>query len=177
MASTTHLLTFEEFERLPDTPGKRELLDGELIELPPPKRKHSRIQLRIHSRLRPYVLDRRLGELHMGAGFKLGSRGWVQPDLSLITDEQDRSGDPEGYFEEAPRLAVEIISPSNTAQSVDRKLARYFEYGSEEVWVFYPASRRVWLYRRNQRVAIEQRDVLESKMFPGWKLDLAEIFA
>jgi Uma2 family endonuclease len=113
----------------------------------------------------------------MEAGFKLGSRSWVQPDLSLITEEQDHSGDPEGYFEEAPRLAVEIISPSNTAQSVDRKLARYFEYGSEEVWVFYPASRRVWLYRRNEGVATEQRDVLDSKMFPGWKLDLAEIFA
>jgi len=37
MGATTKLLTFEEFEQLPDAPGKRELLDGELIEWPPPQ--------------------------------------------------------------------------------------------------------------------------------------------
>jgi len=30
--ATTTLLSFEEFEQLPDEPGKVELLDGELIE-------------------------------------------------------------------------------------------------------------------------------------------------
>ena len=39
MASTT-LLTFEELEQLPDEPGKMELLDGELIRLPPAKKRH-----------------------------------------------------------------------------------------------------------------------------------------
>jgi len=35
MGATTTRLTFEEFERLPEQPGKRELLKGELIEVPP----------------------------------------------------------------------------------------------------------------------------------------------
>ena len=39
--TTTQLLTFEEFELLPDTLGKRELLEGELIELPIPEFSHS----------------------------------------------------------------------------------------------------------------------------------------
>ena len=38
--TTSGLLTFEEFERLPDEPGKLELLEGELIRMPPAKRKH-----------------------------------------------------------------------------------------------------------------------------------------
>ena len=37
MGVSTSLLTFEEFEQLPDDPGKLELLDGELIRLPPAK--------------------------------------------------------------------------------------------------------------------------------------------
>jgi Uma2 family endonuclease len=37
------LLTFKEFERLPDQPRKQELLEGELIELPPAELKHKRI--------------------------------------------------------------------------------------------------------------------------------------
>ena len=35
MGATTVHLSFEQFEALPDTPGKQELLEGELIELPP----------------------------------------------------------------------------------------------------------------------------------------------
>src|ERR1019366_2578743 len=48
---TTTLLSFEEFERLPDEPGKLELLDGELIQLPPAKRKHVDIAHRIYDLL------------------------------------------------------------------------------------------------------------------------------
>ena len=47
MGTTTALLTFEEFERLPDRPGKCELLKGELIELPPSELKHDRTSRRI----------------------------------------------------------------------------------------------------------------------------------
>ena len=173
----TTLLTFAEFERLPDSPGKRELLDGELIELPPAKRRHSKIQHRIHAHLAPYALDRRFGEVYTAAGYKLGERHWVQPDVSLVSPEQDEAGDPEGYFEGAPRLAIEVISEANTAESVDRKIAKYFAYGGEEVWVCYPKTRRVWVYRRNEPAAIEHKELLTSRMFPEWKLNLSELFA
>src|SRR3989442_9612647 len=138
---TTTLLTFEEFETLPDSPGKRELLDGELIEMPPAKTRYANIQQRIHERLRPYVLDRRLGEVYIEVGFKLGERTWIQPDVSLVSTGQAQASDPEGYFEGAPRLAIEVISEANTAESVDRKIAKYFEYGGEEISVFYPKTR------------------------------------
>jgi Uma2 family endonuclease len=174
---TTTLLTFEEFERLPDAPGKRELLDGELIEMPPAKARHSKIQHRIQASLSPYVLDRGLGQVYIEAGFKLGERHWVQPDVSVVSLSQDQAVDPDGYFEGAPRLAIEVISKANTAESVDRKIARYFEYGCEEVWVFYPKTGRTWVYRANNPAAIEHKDLLTSELFPGWKLNLSEVFA
>jgi len=34
MGTTTNLMTFEQFERLPDEPHKLELIDGELIRMP-----------------------------------------------------------------------------------------------------------------------------------------------
>ena len=54
---TTSLLTFEEFERLPihDQPGKRELLDGELIQLPVPELEHSEVAQHIFLLLRDAV--------------------------------------------------------------------------------------------------------------------------
>ncbi len=174
---TTTLLSFEEFERLPDSPGKHELLDGELIEMPPAKARHSKIQHRIHGDLSPYVLERGLGDVYIEAGFKLGERHWVQPDVSLVSTRQSHASDPDGYFEGAPRLAIEVISEANTAESVDRKIARYFEHGCEEVWVFYPKTRRTWVYRRNDPAAIEHREWLTSALFPDWKLNLSEVFA
>ena len=118
-----------------------------------------------------------MGEVYIEAGFKLGDRHWVQPDVSFVSTGQDRASDPEGYFDGAPRLAIEVISEANTAESVDRKIARYFEYGCEEVWVFYPKTRRTWMYRLNNPAAIEHRDLLTSELFPGWALNLAEVFA
>ena len=106
MGATT-LLTFDEFEQLPDAPGKRELLDGELIEIPPPKKRHSKVQHRIHRNLSPYVLEWGLGEVYVEAGYKLGPRHWLQPDVSLVSTTQDNASDPDGYFEGAPRLAIE----------------------------------------------------------------------
>src|SRR6266446_7930776 len=105
--ATTTLLTFAEFHRLPDSPGKRELLDGEILEMPPAKARHTKIQQRIHERLRPYALD--LGEVYIEAGFKLGEHHWIQPDVSLVSTRQDRANQPEGYFEGAPLLAIEVI--------------------------------------------------------------------
>jgi Uma2 family endonuclease len=40
MSTTTASLTFAEFEKLPDAPGKRELVQGELVEMPPPHYRH-----------------------------------------------------------------------------------------------------------------------------------------
>src|SRR4029077_7989279 len=97
--STTTLLTFEEFERLPDSPGKHELLDGELIEMPPVKKRHSDIQLRIQERLRPYILERHLGEVYSEAGYQLGKRHWVQPDVSFASTQQREASDPDGYLQ------------------------------------------------------------------------------
>jgi Uma2 family endonuclease len=48
MGTITTLVTFEEFERLPDEPGKLELMNGELIRMPPAETRHVRIALRLY---------------------------------------------------------------------------------------------------------------------------------
>jgi Uma2 family endonuclease len=55
MGTVKTLLTFEEFEQLPDQPGKRELVRGEVIELPPAKLEHNRIADRICDRLKAAI--------------------------------------------------------------------------------------------------------------------------
>lgn len=175
--TTTTLLTFEEFEHLPDAPGKRELLDGELIELPPAKFKHTLVQHRIAEALRRYAVERGL-LVFVEAGFRMGARRteWLQPDVSLVSRDQTERADPEDYLENSPLIAVEVISPANTAETVERKLAKYFENGAGEVWVAYPKTRRIWRHHGLQAQASIERDIFTSPLLPGFEMDLAAVF-
>jgi Uma2 family endonuclease len=66
-------LTAEEFLNLPDTPGKQELLDGELISLPLAKHSHSEIARKFERLLRPAIDESRVWRL---AAYQL-RRGWL----------------------------------------------------------------------------------------------------
>jgi len=171
---TTTLLSFEEFEQLPDEPGKVELLDGELIQLPPAKRKHMEVARRIHILLMRAVdkagTSARLGEVYFETGYKFSSRAWLQPDLSIPYRDQP-AGD---YFESAPALAVEVISESNSAAQMDRKVKIYLTNGGVEVWLVYPDTRCVWVFREGH--AEEFQSVLRSSLLPGLEIDLSQLF-
>ena len=133
---------------MPEEPGKTELLDGELIQMPPAKLPHSTIAGNLYYRLRQPVetlragsAASRVGMVYIGMGYKIGSNpdSWLIPDVSVAHSEQ--SGDD--YYEGAPLIAIEIISESNTAAEIDHKIEKYLTNGSQEVWVVYGETRRV----------------------------------
>ena len=171
---TTTLLSFEEFERLPDEPGKLEFLDGELIQLPPAKRRHMELSRRIQILLMRAVdkagASAKLGSVYHETGYKFGSRAWLQPDVSI--PYRDHPGGD--YFESAPALAVEVISESITAAQMDRKMKIYLANGGVEAWLVYPDTRCVWVYHEGH--AEEFEGVLRSSLLPGLELDLTQLF-
>ena len=146
-AAVAHL-TFEEFELLPDQPGKVELLRGELIDLPPAKRKHNEAAHRIYRDL-ARILEAsagmlpQLGKAHHETGYRFTGHTWLQPDVSI--SHKDQGGDD--YFSGAPALAVEVVSERNTADQIDGKVAEYLAGGGLEVWVLYPKKEHMWVYR------------------------------
>jgi Uma2 family endonuclease len=73
-------LTFDEFEQLPDEPGKCELLDGELIQSPSAPIAHKDIRHLLYETLRAVVPRRKA---YMATGHKLGPQTWLQPDVSI----------------------------------------------------------------------------------------------
>jgi Uma2 family endonuclease len=73
------LLTFEQFEQLPDQPGKRELLRGELIELPPAKLKHNRTAHRFYEVLKPALAKTEKPRRGLGA-----RRGLYRNGLPIV---------------------------------------------------------------------------------------------
>ena len=139
--SATRQITWEEYLSLPDAPGKQELLDGELIVLPPVKLTHSKIS-KLVQHLLETVVD--VSRVWCETGYQF-ARGCLQPDVSVAWPDQAVEND---WLQHAPMLAVEIVSPSNKAEEIERKVAANLEEGAAEVWVMYPTSRRMTVFRK-----------------------------
>jgi Uma2 family endonuclease len=172
---TSTLLSFEEFEQLPSEPGKMELLDGELIRLPPAKFRHAKIIHRLHELLKPLTENcsagTDIGETYIEMGYKMGKRAWLQPDVSISYLNQPCND----YLEGAPLLAVEVISESNTAEQMDRKVKTYLANGGKEVWVVYPKTQYILMFREGR--VEEFRGTLRSDIVPGLLIDLDQLFS
>jgi Uma2 family endonuclease len=139
MSTTTQAMTWAEFKKLPDTPGKRELLNGELIEMPPAKLDHMELLMRFVMFLAPL---RRQFRVMAETGYRIG-RGWLVPDVSIMWPEQQVGG---GYAIGSPMIAIEIISDANPPARVKKKAVAYLEGGAEEVWVVYPKTRSMAIH-------------------------------
>ena len=180
MATTgTTLLTWAEFEKLPDGDGfHREIIQGELQILPPPKLIHSRVAKRTLRALLP-LEDQGLGEVLAEAGFKLSAdpATWVQPDVSFVKAGRALSADEDGYHLGAPDLAIEIVSPSETAADLARKVELLLAAGAFAVWVVYPKTRKVHVHLPDGTSSRAMRGTLAlPQLAPGWQFSVAKLF-
>jgi Uma2 family endonuclease len=177
MGAVRTLLTFEQFEQLPDIEGRRELLEGELIELPPPFIEHDESAHELLycfnvalKQLRAQGLDVPLGRAYLAVGYHLGARSYLIPDVSISHANQPRGR----YLEGSPALAVEVVSESNTPAELRRKVQAYLAGGAREVWVIHPDERLIWIHRSSQP-AQAYSGRFQSDLLPGIEIDLDEI--
>ena len=79
----------------------------------------------------------------------------------------------------SPDLAVEVLSPNNTAREIARKRQNYFAGGTRLVWVFDPPTRTVAVYTPDaaEPVMLTDADTLDGgDVLPGFKLAVAVPF-
>jgi Uma2 family endonuclease len=119
----------------------------------------------------------------------------VQPDITVICDEKKR-----GYegCRGAPDLVIEILSPSNTAIEMERKLKLYQNAGIREYWIVDPENNGVTVYwfqvPRPSPKGVEPEvrgsplagaifhtyksaDKVPVALFPGLNIKLEQVFA
>src|ERR1051325_5661424 len=141
--SVSVLLSEEEFLQLPDKPGKQELVDGELIELPPAKYSHGELAKRIVELLATVMARSRVwAEM----AYRLASQRWLQPDVSVSWPEQPIEND---WLQGAPMLAIEIASRGNTPEELEFKRILYLSHGAAEVWILYPKTHTMLVSRQD----------------------------
>jgi len=177
MAASTHLMTWKEFEQLPDEHA--EILEGELVILPPPKSKHSRIAMKMAEFLLQ-LQDRGRGKVLCKAGFKISEEppSWFRPDVCFLKMERVRATGAAEYFLGAPELAVEIVSPSETAEMLHHKIDLLLGAGSLAVWAVHIPRRKVRVYLPDGSSFCRGIDdvLTMPEVLPGWELPVAKIF-
>ena len=180
--ATHTLLTVEQFLDLPDTDDRvRELDRGHVLEMAPPSLQHSLIATRLLYAVVDFVKRSGLDlYVSQGAGFALAPDTMRVPDLFVV--EKSRVSPAVavkgGWLQISPDLAVEVVSPNDSAAGLDLKIHQYLDNGASTVWVVYPQTRRVMVYRGSgiRAELSETMDLTEPDLLPGFHLTVREIF-
>jgi Uma2 family endonuclease len=58
------------------------------------------------------------------------------------------------WLQGAPAIAIEIVSRGNSAWEIDRKISAYLQEGAAEVWMVYPATRTMTVFRKDETLRV-----------------------
>ena len=185
----TKRLTFEEWQALPETKQKCEVVDGVLVMPPSPFGEHQWVSDEILTSLRPFVREQGLGIAISAPYDVLISREPLrvrQPDILVVNADLTGIRSPAdlaglAYLETPPLVVVEVLSPSNTRSDIERRLADYRSIGVPEAWIASFADRNIRVLRLapdgwTEAAIYGMDDVLRSEMLPGFELAVGDVF-
>ena len=160
-----------------------ELVDGALRIMTPAGGEHGGLALRIGARLQVFVEEARLGYTTAAeTGYILSARPDGRdtvraPDVGFVAAQRLPDGLPQGYVPFAPDLAVEIVSPSDTADEVHQKVQNFLRAGTRLLWVVYPRTRTVDVHTPQGARTLTLTDTLDGgDVLAGFTLPLRDLF-
>ncbi len=181
MAAIT-LLTSDQFLALPDEldqNGNRikvELIGGEVVRMAQPSYFHNRIKNRINRLLGRY-LDAN-PHLPFDAVVEIGTQvsdhDTFVPDVAIVrTGEQPLSS---RIYHGSPEIAIEVVSPTDTAKHLKQKVHAYLKAGAKSVWVVYPEERSVEVYREGKMHDLTEDQSITDPFLPGFSAPVSAFF-
>lgn len=159
-----------------------ELVGGELVMMSPAGFDHGRFASRIVAALENHVARQVLGVVTTAeAGFQLAHDPDTvrAPDVAFVRADRIPSGGVKGFFQGAPDIAVEVVSPSDRVREVAAKVQDWLHAGCLIVWVVDPETRTVTVHRSREEIAtLTAGDSLTgSDVLPEFSMPVAEVFA
>ena len=187
MPAEKQYISAEEFLELAQRPEYQdrqiELVEGEIIEMPKPTVGHGEIVIRLSTKIASYVYENDLGRVTGGdAGFVVrrnpAGRATVRGlDIAFISKAKMPNPLPFKLFELAPDLAVEVISPGNSADDIHRKVRELLKAGTPLIWIVYAETRTVVVHTSASAVTYEESDTLSGgDVLPGFEVRVGDIF-
>lgn len=187
MVAPAELMTAEELLSYQDSADRRvELERGRLLVSEPHGFDHGAVLARVSFALSLWVRDTTpanappVGEVVAGdSGFWIARNPDTvrAPSVAFVAAAQLPRGRVPGFLEQAPTLAVEVLSPNDRPGAVLAKVGQWLEAGTALVWVIDPSARTARAYRADgSQATIEADGVLQGEaVLPGFTVSLAEL--
>lgn len=161
-----------------------EIINGVMVEMAPVGGLHHVVAGNIYTPFKMAVDASDLGAVFMDGLLYLMNekdrylRGSFVPDVSFIR----RQNIPADWnillpFPGVPTLAVEVVSPNDSAEDLQTKVHTYLEKGTEQVWIAYPVTRQLYQHQgKTVRLYAGSEQVDTENLFPDLVLTLDMIF-
>lgn len=182
----TKLMTAEEFfefaHRSENMDRHFELDEGEIVEMPVPMKYHGFVCAMVVGILIQFARRRGRGyPCSNDSGVIVGRRpdSVRGPDVTFYDDDQTASDMDRRYTERLPKLAVEVLSPSDRWGKVMRKIKQILGAKVPLVWMIDPEARNVTVYRPGMEhyVVEENEELTGDDVLPDFRCRVAEFFA
>jgi len=179
-----HKWTYAEYKEWELKPGERfELIDGVAYAMSASNTEHQEISMTLAGEFYAFFKDKPCRPFAAPFDVRLfyeedeSDDTVVQPDVVVVCDPKKLG--TEGC-RGAPDLVIEILSPSNTAIEMIRKMNLYREAGVREYWVIDPVHKLVETYcfegEHYNLLLLRMGDTLRSKIFPDLEIPLETLF-
>lgn len=180
MVTLEKKMTAEDFDRwimLPENVDRNyEFIGGAIIEVVS-NNYSSKITGLITGYLVLFVTPRQMGDITVTDGGYMVNGERYMPDVAFISRARQPSPSHDAYNPNAPDLAVEVLSPSNSGSQMRVKITNYLLAGTT-VWVVDPELKQIEIYTPGQTPRVLGiDDTLDGgSTLPGFQLDIGDLF-
>jgi Uma2 family endonuclease len=159
-----------------------ELERGEVVETPPPGKLHGFICANVVWLLGNYAARQGRGYVcsnDAGVVTERNPDSVRGPDISYYVDAQTIADMDRGYPEQPPRLAVEVLSPTDRINPMMQRVAELLRAGVGMVWIVDPEARDISVCQAGQepRLLSAEHTLTAEDILPGFACPVTEIFA
>lgn len=176
------LVTANELLRMPRGGDRHELIRGELRTMSPSGEEHGIVAGEVYTLVKDHVRAHNLGYvLAAETGFFIAHDPDTvrAPDMAFISARRfPTSGPSPKYSEIAPDLLAEVVSPTDPAAELLAKVQQWLAFGVRLVWVVYPRTRSVIVYRSlaEPNVLTADDEISGEDVLPGFSCKVSDFF-
>lgn len=146
-------LTLEEFLKLPETKPASEYINGEVVQKPMPKARHSRLQAKFTTKINHITEEKQIAYAFPELRCTFGGRSIV-PDVAILRwnkIEFNQEGEPIDNVVVAPDWTIEILSPEQSSNKVTGNILHCLSHGCQLGWLVDPDDKSILVFRPNQQ--------------------------